>query len=92
MLELMPEDNTLTIDRIYIEIVLRLCWIKSAFCQRCTNTAPIREGSEDNSKIIFLISQQKHIVNPHQRHLIEMVLMMGHKICCCFCFHEKKYG
>ena len=53
----------------------------------------IREGSEDNSKIIFLISQQKHILNPHQRHLIEMVLMMGHKICCFFFvfffFHEK---
>ena len=31
---------------------------------------------DDNSKIIFLISQQKRVVTPN-----ETVLMMGHKIC-----------
>ena len=41
----------------------------------------IRGGIENNSKIIFLISQSKHVVTPHQNCLDERVLMMDHKIC-----------
>ena len=33
---------------------------------------------EDNSKIIFLICQQKHVVTPHLNRLSKTVLMMGH--------------
>ena len=42
-----------------------------------TSRAPDRGVIEDNSMIIFLISQQKHMLWP----LNETVLMMGHKIC-----------
>ena len=38
----------------------------------------IRGSIEDNSKTIFLISQQKHVVTPHKNRLSETVLMMGH--------------
>ena len=42
----------------------------------------ITEGIEDNSKIIFLISQMKtNVVTPHLNSLGETVLMMGQKIC-----------
>ena len=41
----------------------------------------IREGIEDNSEIIFLISQRKHVVTPHYNRLIETVLMMGNNKC-----------
>ena len=34
----------------------------------------------DNSKVIFLISQCKHVVAPHSNRLDETVLMRGHKI------------
>ena len=37
----------------------------------------IREGIEDNSKTIFLISQRKQMLRPLNR----TVLMLGHKIC-----------
>ena len=41
----------------------------------------IRRDVEDNSKIIFLISElKKYVVTSHQSCLDEMVLMMGHKI------------
>ena len=36
---------------------------------------------EDNSKIIFLISQRKHMLWPFIGTGFETVLMMGHKIC-----------
>ena len=39
----------------------------------------IRGGNEDNSRIIFLISQQKHVMTPHKNRLDQMVQMMGHK-------------
>ena len=41
----------------------------------------IRGGIADNSKIIFLVSQQKHVVTPHYNRLGETILMMGHSIC-----------
>ena len=37
----------------------------------------IRGGIEDNLKIIFLISQQKHAVTPQWNCLGQTVLMMG---------------
>ena len=40
----------------------------------------IRGGIEDNSQIIFLISQ-KICCDPHQNCLAETVLMMGRNIC-----------
>ena len=39
----------------------------------------IRGCTEDNSKIIFLISHQKRVVTPHYNCLDETVLMMCHK-------------
>ena len=36
----------------------------------------------DNIKnIFFYFSMKTYVVTPHQNHLNEMVLMMGHKIC-----------
>ena len=49
----------------------------------------IRGSIEDKLKIIFLISQWKHVVTPHKNRLEETVLMMGHKI---WGFFMKKYG
>ena len=40
----------------------------------------ISESIEDNSKIIFLISQHKHVVTPHLNSLAKTVLMRGHNI------------
>ena len=40
----------------------------------------IREGIEDNSRIFFLISEQKHVVTPHENRLGKTVLMIGHNI------------
>ena len=39
-------------------------------------------GSEDNSKIVFLIAQQSHtVIAPYKNRLGVTVLMMGHNIC-----------
>ena len=47
----------------------------------------IRQDIEDNSKVIFLISKQKHDVTPYQNRLDKTVLKMSHKI-----YFMEKYG
>ena len=41
----------------------------------------MRGGVDDNLKIIFLISQQKHHVVITQNRLDKTILMRSHKIC-----------
>ena len=42
----------------------------------------IREGIEDNSKIIFsYFSMKTYVVTPHQNRLGETVLIVGHNLC-----------
>ena len=36
----------------------------------------MRGATENNSKIIYLISQRKHVMNPHLNCLKELLLMM----------------
>ena len=55
--------------------------LNSTFTQKTyslTAELQICASTGDNSKIIFLISRQKHVVTPH---LGETVLMIGHSIC-----------
>ena len=41
----------------------------------------IRGGIENSSKVIFfLFLNEKHVLTPHQNHLIVTVVMMSHKI------------
>ena len=48
---------------------------------RDTRSEPqIREGTEDNSKVFFLISQRKHAVALHWNRRDETVVMMRHNI------------
>ena len=39
-----------------------------------------RRGDQDKSKIIFLISQLKHVVTPHYNHHVVMLLLMSQQM------------
>ena len=57
-------------------------WSARSVGQRLTHWASWAPDKREYLMIIFLISHQNHMLwTPHLNRLVEMVLMMGHKIC-----------